>query len=148
MIVARRLFGFFWWSFVTFVNAFVLLNTYCPKDGCSCVSAFGWAVRILFWKVTFLLLVFLDQNFVVTNLVGVVISRLFRNSDERAVDWSWRILKIPCTRCMSIVNCVDNWCFSYVLITISLGDNHLSICDLLIKKSFIMSRKGWRMDTV
>ena len=48
---------------------------------------------------------------------------------------------------MSIVNCVNNWCFSYVLITISLGDNHLSICDLLIKKSFIMSRKEWRMDT-
>ena len=48
---------------------------------------------------------------------------------------------------MSIVNCVDNWCFSYVLITINLGDNHLSICDILIKKSFIMSRKGWRMNT-
>ena len=60
---------------------------------------------------------------------------------ERAVGWSLRILKIPCTRCMSIVNCVNNWCLSCVLITISLGDNHLSICDLLIKKSFIMSRK-------
>jgi len=42
---------------------------------------------------------------------------------------------------MSIVNCVNNWYFRYVLITIGLGDNHLSICDLLIKKSFIMSRK-------
>ena len=49
---------------------------------------------------------------------------------------------------MSIVNCVNNWYFSYVLITLNLGDNHLSICDLLIKKSFIMSRKGWRMNTV
>jgi hypothetical protein len=49
---------------------------------------------------------------------------------------------------MSIVNCVNNWYFSCVLITIGLGDNQLSICDLLIKKSFIMSRKGWRMDTV
>ena len=49
---------------------------------------------------------------------------------------------------MSIVNCVNNWYFRYVLITISLGDNQLSICGLLIKKSFIMSRKRWRMDTV
>ncbi len=30
--------------------------------------------------------------------------------------------------------------FSCVLITIGLGDNNLSICGLLIKKSFIMSR--------
>ena len=49
---------------------------------------------------------------------------------------------------MSIVNCVNNWYFSCVLITINLGDNHLSICGLLIKKSFIMSRKRWRIDTV
>jgi hypothetical protein len=38
-----------------------------------------------YWKVTFVLLGFLDQNFIMTNLVGVVISRLFRNFDERAV---------------------------------------------------------------
>ena len=41
---------------------------------------------------------------------------------------------------MSIVNCVNNWYFNCVLITINLSDNQLSICDLLIKKSFIMSR--------
>jgi hypothetical protein len=33
-MIVIRLCGFFWWSFVTFVNAFVLLNTYCP----------GWCV--------------------------------------------------------------------------------------------------------
>jgi hypothetical protein len=43
--------------------------------------------------------------------------------------------------------CVNHWYFSCVLITISLGGNQLSICGLLIKKSFIMSRKMWRMST-
>ena len=62
MIVARRLFGFFWWSFVTFVNAFVLFKYICPKVACSCVSAFEWAMRIV--KSNLLLLVFLDQNFI------------------------------------------------------------------------------------
>jgi hypothetical protein len=36
-------------------------------------------------KSNLLLLAFLDQNFVMTNLVGIVISHLFRNFDVRAV---------------------------------------------------------------
>jgi len=37
---------------------------------------------------------------------------------------------------MSIVNCVNNWYFNCVLITINLGDNLLSICCLFDKEVF------------
>ena len=43
---------------------------------------------------------------------------------------------------------MNNWCFSCVLITINLGDVQLSICVLLIKKSFHYESQNWRMDTV
>ncbi len=72
MIVVVRLFGFFWWSFVTFVNAFVLLNTYCPGLFCRKWMFFlflalnlsmGNAYFIL--RVTFLVISFLIKTFVI-----------------------------------------------------------------------------------
>ena len=54
------------------------LNTYCPKVGCSCVSAFKWAMRIVKSNLSVIRFSW-SKLFITSNSVGFVISHLFRN---------------------------------------------------------------------